>query len=102
MPCGSTPRTATVPEELIKPWRSPLGTTSSLVLAEPFPSDPTALRDGERLVCMGRGAATLMGMSRSFACEAVKRGEIPSMRIGQRTLVSRSSLKKVWTEGGEG
>jgi excisionase family DNA binding protein len=39
-------------------------------------------------------AAQLLGISRSFAYEAVQRGEIPSMRIGGRILVPKAALER--------
>jgi excisionase family DNA binding protein len=40
-------------------------------------------------------AAQLLGISRSFAYEAVQRGEIPSMRIGKRILVPKAALERL-------
>jgi excisionase family DNA binding protein len=37
-------------------------------------------------------AARLLGIGRSAAYEAVRRGEIPSVRIGRRVLVCRHQL----------
>lgn len=37
-------------------------------------------------------AANLLGVSRSSAFEAVKRGDIPSIRIGRRIVISRAKL----------
>ena len=39
-------------------------------------------------------AASLLGISRSFAYEAIQRGEIPSMRIGKRILVPKAALER--------
>jgi len=47
-----------------------------------------------RLVFTVEEAAQLLGISRSFAYEAVQRGEIPSMRIGRRILVPKAALKR--------
>jgi len=38
--------------------------------------------------------AQLLGISRSFAYEAVQRGGIPSMRIGRRILVPKAALHR--------
>jgi excisionase family DNA binding protein len=46
----------------------------------------------DRLVFTVEEAAQLLGISRSFAYEAVQRGEIPSMRIGRRILVPKTAL----------
>jgi excisionase family DNA binding protein len=48
----------------------------------------------KRLVYTVEEAATLLGISRSFAYEAVERGEIPSMRIGRRILVPKAALER--------
>jgi excisionase family DNA binding protein len=47
-----------------------------------------------RLVFTVEEAAGLLGISRSFAYEAVQRGEIPSMRIGRRILVPKAALER--------
>jgi excisionase family DNA binding protein len=38
-------------------------------------------------------AAALLGISRGLAFEAVKRGELPHLRIGKRILIVRSRLE---------
>jgi excisionase family DNA binding protein len=48
----------------------------------------------DRLVFTVEEAAQLLGISRSFAYEAVQRGEIPSMRIGKRILVPKAALQR--------
>ena len=48
----------------------------------------------DRLVFTVEEAAQLLGISRSFAYEAVKQGEIPSMRIGRRILVPKAALQR--------
>ena len=48
-----------------------------------------------RLVFTVEEAAQLLGISRSFAYEAVQRGDIPSMRIGRRVLVPKAALKRL-------
>ncbi|MDA8288848.1 MAG: helix-turn-helix domain-containing protein [Actinomycetota bacterium] len=37
----------------------------------------------------------MLGISRAFAYEAVRRGEIPSIRIGRRVLVPRVALDRL-------
>jgi excisionase family DNA binding protein len=53
----------------------------------------------DRLVLTVDEAATLLGISRAFAYEAVNRGEIPSIRIGRRILVPKGALQR-FVEGG--
>jgi len=48
-----------------------------------------------RLVFTVEEAAQLLGISRSFAYEAVQRGDIPSMRIGRRILVPKVALQRL-------
>jgi len=48
----------------------------------------------DRLVYTVEEAASLLGISRSFAYEAVQKGDIPSMRIGRRILVPKAALER--------
>jgi len=68
-------------------------------------SSPTAASAVEpvenRLVLTVEEAAQLLGISRSFAYEAVQRGEIPSMRIGRRILVPKAALVRFLETAGE-
>jgi excisionase family DNA binding protein len=50
---------------------------------------------GERLTLTVEEAATLLGISRAFAYEAVNRGEVPSIRIGRRILVPKVALERM-------
>lgn len=52
-----------------------------------------------RLVYTVEEAATLLGISRSFAYEAVQNGQIPSMRIGRRILVPKAALERFLADG---
>ncbi len=54
----------------------------------------------DRLVYTVEEAAALLAISRSFAYEAVQRGEIPSMRIGKRILVPKAALERFLREAG--
>ena len=47
----------------------------------------------ERLTYSVEEAARLLGISRNSAYEAVRRGEIPTIRIGRRILIPRSRLE---------
>ncbi len=40
------------------------------------------------------GAAEALGIGRTLAYEAVRRGDIPTVRIGRRLLVPRSALDR--------
>jgi excisionase family DNA binding protein len=43
-------------------------------------------------------AARVLGISRSMAYEAVRRGEIPVLRFGRRVIVPRAALMKMLGE----
>jgi excisionase family DNA binding protein len=53
----------------------------------------------DRLVYTVEEAATLLGISRSFAYEAVQKGDIPSMRIGRRILVPKGAMERFLATG---
>ena len=40
-------------------------------------------------------AARVLGISRTLAYEAVRRGELPAVRIGRRLLVSKAALDRL-------
>lgn len=40
-------------------------------------------------------AASLLGISRSTAYECVRRGEIPSLTLGRRVLITRTQLEQL-------
>ena len=48
-----------------------------------------------RLVVTIAEAAKLLGISRSFAYELVKRGELDVVRLGRRQLVPKESLSRL-------
>lgn len=48
-----------------------------------------------RLTLTVEEAAATLGISRAFAYEAVRRGEIPSIRIGRRILVPYAALDRL-------
>jgi excisionase family DNA binding protein len=48
-----------------------------------------------RLVVTIAEAAKLLGISRSFAYELVKRGQLPVVRLGRRQLVPKESLSQL-------
>lgn len=47
---------------------------------------------GERLTLTVEEAADVLGIGRTLAYEAVRRGDIPSIRVGKRRLVPRGAL----------
>lgn len=46
-------------------------------------------------------AAVILGISRNSAYEAVRRSEIPSLRLGRRILIPRSLFFR-WLDGTDG
>jgi excisionase family DNA binding protein len=48
-----------------------------------------------RLTLTVEEAAAILGISRAFAYEAVRRGDIPSIRIGRRVLVPQAALARM-------
>jgi len=40
-------------------------------------------------------AAGILGISRTFAYEAVRRGELPAIRIGRRLVIPRAALARL-------
>lgn len=62
-----------------------------------------AVRSGstttERKTLTVSEAARELGISRNSAYEAVRRGQIPSIRIGRRLLVPRSALERLLSAG---
>lgn len=55
----------------------------------------------DRLVMSVEESATVLGISRGLAYELVRRGVIPSLRLGRRLVVPRRRLL-VMVEGGDG
>ena len=43
--------------------------------------------------------AKLLGISRNYCYELVRRGIIPSIRLGKRILIPRAALEKMLEEG---
>jgi excisionase family DNA binding protein len=56
---------------------------------------------GPRLTLTVEEAASALGISRASAYEAVRVGEIPSVRIGRRILVPQSALQRMLDAAGE-
>jgi excisionase family DNA binding protein len=44
-------------------------------------------------------AARILGIGRGAAYEGVRRGEIPSIRVGRRIVVPRAALERLLTSG---
>ncbi len=46
-------------------------------------------------------AATLLGVGRVTVYEAIRRGEMPAIRLGKRILVPRAALQRMLEEGNQ-
>jgi len=88
---------------LIPPVHSPeLERTESGGSTAEVPYEAAKRADGlmpapapERLTLSVEEAAATLGIRRAFAYEAVRRGEIPSIRIGRRVLVPHAALHRL-------
>ncbi len=49
----------------------------------------------DRLTYTVTEAAALLGVSRTTAYECVRRGEIPSLTLGRRVVISRVALERM-------
>ena len=61
---------------------------------------PDQSRPSDRLTYNVEEAALLLGISRNSAYEAVRKGEIPTIRLGRRILVPVSRLEALLDDGG--
>jgi excisionase family DNA binding protein len=55
----------------------------------------------ERQTLTVEEAARVLGISRSSAYEAVRRGELPTVKIGRRYVVSRVALERMLSQAGQ-
>ena len=55
----------------------------------------------EKLVYSVEEAGNLLGIGRSGAYEAVRRGDIPTIRIGRRILIPKVALDRMLTDAGQ-
>ena len=55
----------------------------------------TASSDSERLVLTPEEARRLLGLSRGLMYDALRRNEIPNIRIGRRILIPRTALMRL-------
>ena len=58
-------------------------------------------RPEQRLTMSVEEAAIALGISRTFAYEAVARGEIPCIRIGRRILIPKVALQRLLESAGD-
>jgi excisionase family DNA binding protein len=58
------------------------------------------VQPAERQTLTVEEAARVLGISRSSAYEAVRRGELPTVRIGRRYVVPRVALERLLDQAG--
>ena len=63
---------------------------------------PDQSRPSDRLTYSVDEAARLLGISRNSCYEAIRRGEIPMIRLGRRILVPRSRLEDLLEQADAG
>ena len=56
--------------------------------------------DDTRLTLTVDEAGRLLGISRNSAFEAVRRGDIPSIRVGKRILIPRAAFERLLAGAG--
>lgn len=64
-------------------------------------SRPRAADLESRLCITVPEAARMLGVSRNFAYELVRRHELPAVRFGKRLLIPRAALEKMLERCGE-
>lgn len=55
--------------------------------------------DSKSVVLTVEEARSLLRLSRGLMYQAIRRGEIPSIRVGRRILISRSGLERFLNNG---
>jgi excisionase family DNA binding protein len=60
---------------------------------------PDQSQPADRLTYSVEEAALLLGVSRNSAYEAVRKGELPTVRLGRRILIPRSRLEALLDDG---
>jgi excisionase family DNA binding protein len=53
------------------------------------------IKDANRLTLSVEEAGKMLGLSRGLMYEAIRRGEIPSIRVGRRILIPRAALYRM-------
>ena len=53
------------------------------------------MKDGDRLTLSVDEAGKMLGLSRGLMYQAVRKGEIPSIRIGRRILIPCAALHRM-------
>jgi excisionase family DNA binding protein len=53
------------------------------------------MKDADRLTLSVDEAGKMLGLSRGLMYQAIRKGEIPSIRIGRRILIPRAALHRM-------
>lgn len=53
------------------------------------------MKDADRLTLSVDEAGKMLGLSRGLMYQAIRKGEIPSIRIGRRILIPRAALYRM-------
>ena len=53
----------------------------------------------DKLIYTVEETRALLGLSRTLVYEAIRRGEIPSIRVGRRILIPRAALERLLESG---
>jgi excisionase family DNA binding protein len=61
-----------------------------------------AATSSERLTLTVEEAAEILGIGRSLCYELVRRGEIPSLRLGGRWVIPRKAIEEMLAAAGQG
>jgi excisionase family DNA binding protein len=65
-----------------------------------WPSPPGATMEDERQTYTVDEAARIIGIGRNAAYEAIRRREIPVLKIGRRLVVPKVALERLLSAGG--
>jgi len=83
------------PQELQEILNIASGGGTTLGRGPTGPASGAAPTSQERLTLTVEEAASALGISRAFAYESVRRGDIPHIKIGRRLLVPRAALEQM-------
>ena len=60
-----------------------------------------AFENDQKLVYTVEQAARLLGLGRSGAYEAVRRGDLPAIRVGKRLIIPKTALDRMLAQAGQ-
>jgi excisionase family DNA binding protein len=86
---------STQPRELQEALADGAGRTPGAEISLPGSAAGAGSASQARLTLSVEEAAAALGISRAFAYEAVRRAEIPHIRIGKRILIPKTALQRM-------